>query len=60
MCDSCNYSVVHYECLGWEEVPEEDWYCDRCEAKRARKWDLKFVPDSKKWKVEVLQGRSRS
>ena len=28
-CEGCT-RVVHPECIGLNEVPEEDWYCDSC------------------------------
>ena len=28
-CEACT-RVVHPECIGFERVPEEDWFCDAC------------------------------
>jgi hypothetical protein len=29
LCDGCD-GAFHLKCLGFEEVPEDDWYCDKC------------------------------
>ena len=30
ICDKCNYKVAHTYCLGFDEIPEEDWFCQAC------------------------------
>jgi hypothetical protein len=32
VCDACDFSVAHYECLGYDAVPpeEDNWTCERC------------------------------
>jgi hypothetical protein len=29
LCDGCD-GAFHLKCLGFEEVPKDDWYCDKC------------------------------
>ncbi|KAJ8613810.1 hypothetical protein CTAYLR_004922 [Chrysophaeum taylorii] len=39
------WSTAHIHCLGLEKVPDGDWYCESCEARRAAGYDMrKAVP----------------
>ena len=35
LCDGCNVGV-HLGCYGLQQVPEGDWYCDRCKKLKSR------------------------
>lgn len=34
-CEGCT-RVVHPECIGFDKVPEDDWYCDTCNKQGTR------------------------
>ena len=36
VCEYCEYEIAHYECLGFTEVPEEEWICEKCTKKLER------------------------
>ena len=51
-CDGCNASV-HQACYGISEIPEGDFYCDRCQAVRwfsteCDEWSEGFAKDAVK------------
>ena len=33
-CDGCS-NVVHPSCVGISDIPEDDWYCEKCVEKKA-------------------------
>ena len=35
LCDGCNVGV-HLGCYGLQQVPEGDWYCDRCKKVKSK------------------------
>lgn len=35
LCDGCDVAI-HQRCYGIGEVPEGDWFCERCIAKKAK------------------------
>lgn len=38
-CDGCNVAI-HQECQGLSEVPQGDWFCDRCLYLKKKKFSL--------------------
>lgn len=35
VCDSCDFQTAHLQCLKLKEIPEEEWFCQKCAKERA-------------------------
>ena len=44
MCEHCDYEIAHFQCVGFSEIPDSEWYCPRCTLEieqRQREDDLR-------------------
>jgi hypothetical protein len=45
-CDGCS-NVVHTHCVGLAEIPDEDWFCEKCvDERKSSPKDVEEVPQS--------------
>ena len=44
LCEGCGWRGAHYRCLGLPDIPEEDWFCFRCEDEAGRAEQAEAFP----------------
>lgn len=36
VCENCDFEIVHYDCAGFSQIPDEQWFCPRCSREMNR------------------------
>jgi uncharacterized paraquat-inducible protein A len=44
VCEMCDYEIAHYTCLGYDKIPDDEWFCPRCK----KEFEKRQSEDSKK------------
>lgn len=48
LCDGCEHGAAHTYCLGLDDVPDSDWFCDSCKTERTKRRRLQRMRDTER------------